>query len=156
MHVTPCHMKTLLFGPIPHALPTSLLLLRIFIGSCLVVHGLGKLGIVGPAGPGALQGFAGWLQSLGVPFPGVQARLAMVAELAGGSLILLGLFHRPAALVCMATLLVAAFIGHKGGGYLITNSPPGNEYALNLAVILLVMALLGPGPYSLDSQFFAE
>jgi len=93
---------------------------------------------------------------LGVPFPAVQARLAMLSELVGGALLVVGLFHRPAALVCMVTLLVAAFIGHKGGGYLITNSPSGNEYALNLAVILLVMALLGPGPYSLDSHFFGN
>lgn len=129
-------------------LEIAILLLRAFIGPCLIVHGLGKLGIVGP---GSMQGFEGWLGSLGVPFPAVQARLAMIAELVGGACLLLGVFYRPAALLCMVTLLVAAFIGHRGGGYLITNSPPGNEYALNLAVICLVMALLGPGPFSLQS-----
>jgi len=129
-------------------LEIAILLLRAFIGPCLIVHGLGKLGIVGP---GSMQGFEGWLGSLGVPFPAVQARLAMLAELVGGACLLLGVFYRPAALLCMVTLLVAAFIGHRGGGYLITNSPPGNEYALNLAVICLVMALLGPGPFSLQS-----
>ena len=103
-----------------------------------------------------MQGFVGWLSSLGIPFPAVQARLAMIAELVGGVLILLGLFYRPAAIVCMMTLVVAAAIGHKGGGYLITNSPPGNEYALNLAVVLLAMALLGAGPYSLDARFFGQ
>ena len=138
----------------PHALTASVLLLRVFIGSCLVVHGLGKLGIVGPGGPNAMQGFIGWLQSLGVPFASVQARLAMLAELVGGLCLILGLFYRPAAILCMITLLVAAIIGHKGGGYLITNTPPGNEYALNLAVVLLVMALLGPGPFSLDARIF--
>ena len=126
----------------------AILLLRAFIGPCLIVHGLGKLGIVGP---GSMQGFEGWLGSLGVPFPAIQARLAMLAELVGGACLLLGVFYRPAALLCMVTLLVATFIGHRGGGYLITNSPPGNEYALNLAVICLVMALLGPGPFSLQT-----
>lgn len=129
----------------------AILLLRLFIGPCLVVHGLGKLGIVGP---GNMQGFVGWLSSLGVPFPALQARLAMVTELLGGILILLGLFYRPATILCMLTLIVAAVIGHRGGGYLITNSPPGNEYALNLAIVLLAMALLGAGPYSLDARFF--
>ena len=138
----------------PRAVPATILILRAFIGPCLIVHGLGKLGIVGPGGPNALQGFAGWLQSLGLPFPAVQARLAMLAELLGGTMIVLGLFYRPAALVCMVTLLVAASLGHRGGGYLITNSPPGNEYALNLAVVLFVMALLGPGTYSLDARLF--
>lgn len=126
----------------------AILLLRAFIGPCLIVHGLGKLGIVGP---GSMQGFESWLGSLGLPFPAIQARLAMLAELVGGVCLLLGVFYRPAALLCMVTLLVAAFIGHRGGGYLITNSPPGNEYALNLAVICLVMALLGPGPFSLQT-----
>ncbi|MBU6375157.1 MAG: DoxX family protein [Bdellovibrionales bacterium] len=133
----------------------AILLLRLFIGPCLIVHGLGKLGVVGPGGPQAMQGFVNWLQSLGVPFASVQARVAMLTELIGGLLLVLGLCYRPAALICMVTLVVAAVIGHKGGGYLITNQPPGNEYALNLAVILLVMALLGPGAYSLDARFFS-
>lgn len=129
----------------------AILLLRAFIGPCLMVHGLGKLGIVGP---GNMQGFEGWLGSLGVPFPAVQARIAMLAELVGGALIVLGLFYRPAVLLCSVTLLVAAFIGHRGGGYLITNTPPGNEYAINLTVILVVMAILGSGPLSLDAKWF--
>jgi len=48
-------------------------------------------------------------------------------------------------------MLVAAVIGHKGGGYLITNNPPGNEYALNLAMLMVVLILLGPGSFSLDA-----
>lgn len=147
-------MNSLLTAEIPQSLSASILILRIFIGSCLIVHGLGKIGVVGPGGPNAMQGFIGWLQSLGVPFAAAQARMAMLAELIGGALLIVGLFHRPAALVCMITLIVAAVIGHRGGGYLITNTPPGNEYALNLAVVLLVMALLGPGPFSLDARFF--
>jgi len=50
---------------------------------------------------------------------------------------------------------VAAFLGHKGAGYLITNNPPGNEYALNLGLVMIVLILLGPGHYSLDSLTFA-
>jgi putative oxidoreductase len=53
------------------------------------------------------------------------------------------------------TMLVAVIIGHKGGGYLITNNPPGNEYALNLAILMLVLILLGPGHYSLDAALFS-
>jgi putative oxidoreductase len=125
----------------------ALLILRLFLGVCFIVHGLGKLGIVGP---GNMSGFVGWLRSLGVPYPAVQARVAMLCELMGGVLIALGLLTRVAALLVCATMLVAAVIGHKGGGYLITNSPPGNEYALNLAMLMVVVVLLGPGNYSLD------
>lgn len=129
----------------------AILLARLFIGICFVIHGLGKLGLVGP---GNMAGFEGWLKSLGLPFPGIQARVAMLAELVGGVMITVGLGTRVGLLFCFGTMIVAATIGHKGGGYLITNTPPGNEYALNLAVICLVLFLLGPGAYSVDAFLF--
>ncbi len=61
---------------------------------------------------------------------------------------------RPACLVLIGTMTVAGLIGHKGGGYLITNDPPGREYTINLAVICLVFILLGPGAHSLDAMLF--
>jgi putative oxidoreductase len=129
----------------------ALLIARIFIGVCFMIHGLGKLGVVGT---GNMQGFVGWLKSLNVPFPEVQARMAMAAELGGGLLIALGCLTRVGCVLCFSTMLVAAIVGHKGGGYLITNNPPGNEYTINLAAICVVLFLLGPGAYSLDSMLF--
>lgn len=126
----------------------ALLLLRLAIGICFVIHGLGKLGIVGP---GNMAGFTGWLASLGLPMPALQARLAMLSELVGGILIATGCFTRVGLVLCFSTMVMAATIGHKGGGYLITNDPPGKEYALNLAIICVVMFLLGPGAYSVDA-----
>lgn len=141
------------FSTRPALFDFALLILRLFLGVCFVVHGLGKLGIVGP---GNMQGFVGWLKSLGVPAAAVQARLAMLSEIVGGTLIACGLLTRLAALVVFVTMAVAATIGHKGGGYLITNNPPGNEYAINLAMLMIVLVLLGPGVYSLDQLFFAR
>ncbi len=130
----------------------ALLLVRVAIGVCFVVHGLGKLGIVGP---GNMKGFTDWLRSLGVPAPHIQARIAMLIELVGGALLAAGFMTRPACFFLTANMIVAALIGHKGGGYLITNDPPGNEYTINLAVICIAIALLGPGAYSLDAVLFA-
>lgn len=135
----------------PFYTDVALLIARIFIGVCFVIHGLGKLGVVGP---GNMEGFVGWLKSLGVPFPQVQARMAMASEIAGGILITFGCLTRVGLALCFFTMVVAAAVGHKGGGYLITNNPPGNEYALNLAAILVVMFLLGPGAYSIDAFAF--
>lgn len=140
------------FSSRPALFGVALLILRLSFGACFVVHGLGKLGIVGP---GNMAGFVGWLKSLGVPFAGVQARLVMLIELIGGVLLACGLLTRVAALFLLIAMTIAATIGHKGGGYLITNNPPGNEYAINLAVLMIVIILLGPGRYSLDYALFA-
>ncbi len=130
----------------------AMLIARLFIGICFIVHGMGKLGWVGP---GNMAGFVGWLRSMGIPLPELQARMAMLAEISGGLLITIGLYTRFGLTLCCFTMIVATLIGHKGGGYLITNNPPGREYALNMAVICIVMALLGPGVYSLDALLLA-
>jgi putative oxidoreductase len=132
-------------------LHTALLGARIAIGGCFVVHGLGKLGLVGS---GNMQGFVEFLKSAGVPYAPIQARVAMLSELLGGTLLALGLFARPACVMLIGTMIVAGRVGHKGAGYLITNDPPGAEYTINLAVICGVFLLLGPGLFSLDQIFF--
>ncbi len=142
----------LLVVPIAGLGDFALLLGRLFIGVCFVVHALGKLGVVGS---GSMQGFVGYLESLNLPFAPIQARIAMLSELVGGSLLALGLLTRPACLLLVVTMLVAGRLGHRGAGYLIANDPPGAEYTINLAVICFVFALLGPGAWSLDALFFA-
>ncbi len=145
-------LNQILVQTTPNFTNLAILLAHLFIGGCFVIHGLGKLGVVGS---GSMAGFASWLKSLGVPFPELQARLAMLSEIVGGVLIALGLFTRVGLVLCFVTMVIAATVGHKGGGYLITNQPPGNEYAFNLAVICVVLFLLGPGTFSLDAILFS-
>jgi putative oxidoreductase len=140
-------IKEILLANIEGGLDIGLLILRVAIGLCFVVHALGKLGIVGP---GNMDGFAAWLKDLGVPFAAMQARVAMSSELIGGACLALGFATRPAAFMLLGTMVVAMAIGHKGGGYLITNDPPGAEYTINLAAIMVFFLLVGPGVYSLD------
>ena len=142
---------TLLTGSTGGLVDLAVFIGRVAIGVCFVVHALGKLGLVGT---GNLAGFTDWLRSLGVPYPWVQARMAMLSELSGGTLLALGLFTRPACVVLIGTMTVAGLLGHKGAGYLITNNPPGAEYTINLAVICFMFLLIGPGVLSLDKLFF--
>jgi putative oxidoreductase len=142
---------TLLTGSTAGLVDLAVFVGRVAIGVCFVIHALGKLGLVGT---GNLAGFTEWLRSLGVPYPWVQARMAMLSELSGGTLLALGLFTRPACLLLIFTMGVAGMLGHKGAGYLITNDPPGAEYTINLAVICFVFLLTGPGALSLDAILF--
>ena len=144
-------LATLLTQSTPTLYDLGLLTLRAFIGLCFVTHALGKLGLVGT---GDMAGFVAWLEELGVPFAPIQARAAMLSELVGGGLLAVGLLTRPAALLLVGTMIVAGRLGHRGAGYLITNEPPGAEYTINLAVVCAVLALFGPGGYSLDALIF--
>jgi len=144
-------LNTILLQTSPGIFDLALLIGRLAIGVCFVIHALGKVGVVGN---GSLEGFTKWLESLGVPYAGVQARMAMLSELGGGICLAIGLLTRPACLVLMGTMIVAGVIGHRGAGYLITNDPPGAEYTINLAVICIVFAMLGPGRYSIDWLLF--
>ncbi len=144
-------LATLLTQSTPSLYDLGLLTLRAFIGLCVVTHALGKLGLVGT---GDMAGFVAWLEELGVPFAPIQARAAMLSELVGGGLLAVGLLTRPAALLLVGTMIIAGRLGHRGAGYLITNEPPGAEYTINLAVVCAVVALFGPGGYSLDALIF--
>ena len=129
----------------------ALLLGRVAIGVCFVIHGLGKLGVVGT---GNMPGFVAWLEELNVPMAPLQARMAMLSEITGGSLLALGLLTRPACLLLFFTMIIAGRIGHRGAGYLITNEPQGAEYTINLAVICVALGITGPGAWSLDAWLF--
>ena len=144
-------LTTLLVSTTPVVIDFAVAIARGFIGVCFIIHALGKLGYVGP---GNMAGFADWLKSEGVPFPAIQARVAMASEMLGGAALVAGLFTRPACLLLIGIMIVAGRIGHHGSGYLITNDPPGAEYTINLAAMCLVILLIGPGTFSLDRLFF--
>jgi putative oxidoreductase len=79
--------------------PVGPLLARIVLGYVFARSGWGKLH--------DLDKVAGFFADLHVPMPAFNAVLVACTELIGGSLILLGLFARLAALPLMVTMIVA-------------------------------------------------
>ena len=144
-------LTTLMTGTTDGLIDLAMLIGRLFIGVCFMVHAFGKLGLVGT---GNMSGYIEWLDSMGLPFAPVQAYMAMLTELLGGLALAIGFMTRPACLLLAGTMIVAARLGHKGDGYLITNEPPGAEYTINLAAICMVLFLIGPGSFSVDAIFF--
>lgn len=128
-----------------HSLNAGLLAIRIMVGVVFVFHGSQKLfGAFG--GPG-LEGFAGFLTQLQVPFPMASAVLAAVAEFGGGLALIAGVGTRAVALPLVVTMLVAAFKVH---GSAFSAQAGGMEYALTLAVISAGLGLTGAGAFSVD------
>jgi len=74
---------------------------------------------------------------------------AGVIHLAGGGLVLLGLFTSPAALLCSGAMAFAYFTVHQRLGLLPLQND--GETAVLYCWIFLLIAVLGPGPLALDT-----
>lgn len=123
----------------PHLTNLGLLLIRLMLGVVFIYHGQGKLF-------GGLEGFAGYLDQMGIPLPQVSALLAALSEFVGGLILIAGVFFRIALWPLVVTMLVAAFGAH-GGKFSVQDG--GMEFALTLAVMVAGVALIGPGDWSL-------
>ena len=113
--------------------------LRVAAGILFMQHGAQKL-----------LGWLGGLNGSGATAPfASQFGVAGVLELAGGLLLLLGLFARPVAFVLMLEMLVAYGKAHLPlGGWPIQNQ---GELALLYAAIFLFFVGHGAGPFSVDA-----
>lgn len=122
----------------------ALLLLRGMAGIVFVFHGAQKL--FGAFGGYGLDGTAWFFgEKLGLPFPYLSAILAGGTEFFGGLLLIAGLLFRPAAAIVAFTMAVAAST-HLPNGF--AANAGGAEYPLTLLVVLIALALLGPGRWT--------
>ena len=120
--------------------PYAAALLRISLGIMFIAHGLLQVFVF--TLPGTAQFFAS------VGFPGWAAYPVVVAEIAGGVLLVLGVYTRVVAAALIPVLICAASV-HIGNGWLFTSANGGWEYPVFLIVIAAVVALLGDGAYAL-------
>jgi len=122
----------------------ALLSIRLITGAAFLFHGSQKLfGLFGGYG---IEGTAGWMESLGIPFPVASTIAAGSAELIGGAALVTGFGQRLLAAPLAFTMLVAAFTAHAGA---FDASAGGMEYPLTLAVVVAALGLLGPGRLAL-------
>lgn len=120
----------------------GLLLMRLGLGVMFLYHGWPKLA----GGPDKWHGVGQAMAGLGVHFaPTLWGLLAALAEFGGGVCLLLGLFFRPACLL-LATTMAVAVHWHFGRG----DSLGTASHALELGIVFLSLALIGPGRFSID------
>ncbi|NEU56152.1 DoxX family protein [Halorussus sp. MSC15.2] len=117
----------------------------------MLVAGLGKVAGVGPKAMG-IEGFSGFLSSLGVPLPTAFAWGVGLLELVGGLLLLAGLFVRVVGVLVALDMVVATVLVHLPNGY--PAGDGGVELTLTLALVAVALALSGPGALSLERALF--
>ncbi|MEV0055481.1 DoxX family protein [Saccharopolyspora shandongensis] len=116
----------------------ALSVVRIVVSFMFMLHGVAALfGVLGAPYAAPLFAWPSWW--------------AGIIQFVGGGLVLLGLFTRPAALVCSGAMAFAYFTVHQPRGLLpIQNA--GVPAAL-YAWFFLLIAVLGAGPFALDALF---
>jgi putative oxidoreductase len=125
-----------------------LLAFRCCVGAVMLAHGLNHI-----FGGGKIAGTARWFASLGMKPGPLHAWLASLTELAGGTLLILGLLMPLAGASVMGVMLVAWITNHRGNGFFIFRPGEGWEYVMTLTFAGLLLAVIGAGEWSLDNAF---
>jgi putative oxidoreductase len=140
------------------------ILIRLLVGWVFLSEGIQKF--LFPAALGA-----GRFAKIGIPLPELMGPLIGIVEIAGGSLLLLGLLTRPAALILLINISVAILstkipilLGH---GYWLFSLPNLKTYGfwsmaheartdLSMFLGLLFLLIVGAGSWSADSKLMRE
>jgi putative oxidoreductase len=122
-------------------LPAAVLgVTRVVVSFLFILHG--AVGLFGAFG--GVDGHGGTIDPLS--WPGGWASLI---HLIAGALVGVGLFTRPAALLCSGAMAYAYFTVHQP--IALFPIPNGGEPAALYSWIFLLVAVLGPGAFALDA-----
>ena len=133
------------------AVDLVLLVFRVAVGAVMLAHGVNHL-----FRGGKVAGTARWFESLGMRPGKLHALLASWTEIGAGALLVLGLLTPLAAAGVIGVMLVAWITNHRGNGFFIFRPGEGWEYVMTLTVCGFVLAVLGPGEWSLDNALDLE
>jgi putative oxidoreductase len=128
-----------------HATDLALLVLRVTVGAIFLAHGFNHV-----FGGGKIAGTGRWFESLGMRPGWMHAWTASLTEIGAGALLVAGLLTPVAAAGVVGVMLVAWITNHRGNGFFIFRPGEGWEYVMTLTMTGVVIAMLGPGQWSLD------
>ncbi|WMT89312.1 DoxX family protein [Pelagibacterium sp. H642] len=117
--------------------PKALAVLRIMTGLLFIQTGTQKL-FGWPTAPMEMPPLDPLLMTAGI------------LELAGGLLIVLGLFTRPTAFILSGFMAVAYFMGHAPMGFFPASNMGG--FAILYCFVFLYLFFAGPGDWSVDGM----
>ena len=120
----------------------GLLIIRLVVGLTLAAHGAQKL--FGMFGGYGIAGTGGFFESIGFR-PG-----KVIATMAGGLALALGLLTPFAAAAIVAAMIVAIWGVHLEKGFFLEND--GYESPLVIGAVAAAVAFTGPGQLSLDQM----
>jgi len=128
------------------------LVLRVVLGVLLIGHGSQKL--FGWFGGYGLTGTGGFMESLGMKPGRVMAAAAGLSEFVGGALLVVGFLVPVGALLIAGVMTVAIGKVHiKNGPW---NEGGGYEFPLLIVLVVVTLAVLGPGAVSLAGALGVE
>lgn len=118
---------------------------RVLLAVIFIIAGFGKIT--------GFEGTVGYIQSVGLPAPQLAAVVAIIVELGGGIMLVIGWKARWAAAAMFIFTLVAAVVFHA-----FWSSPADQvmmqqiQFMKNLAIMggLLYIVVYGSGPLSVD------
>jgi len=113
----------------------ALVLLRIVVALIMIAHGMMRLIV------NSLNDFGNFLTSKGFPIGEMFAWGITIFELAGGILLLIGLYRRWIALILIIELITGIILVHaKNGWFVVGHQSGGMEYSVLLIICLVVIA----------------
>ena len=143
-------MTTLLLGTRTTSARQDIALLigRIALGIVLIAHGWQKLFTFG------IGGTAASFEQMGVPVPTVSASFAVIVELLGGVLLIIGFVVPLVGLLVAINMAGALLFVHASSGIFVGDG--GYELVLVIGAVGLLFAGLGAGRYSVDCLFTVD
>jgi putative oxidoreductase len=123
---------------------------RVVVGLFFIIAGIGKIGTGFGVG-GGFAGTAGYIASMGLPAPELLAVAAIILEVGGGAMVLLGWHTGMGAAMLALVCIFTAFFFHGNWG----DPMQRTQMFKNLAIAggLVYMMVYGPGTgWSMDKK----